>query len=157
MLPQGTELTPEAAKDAIARGATYGEFGYLGYASGFDWYATDGKQTWNMGEEVPVGTSVDLHVTVPTVYGLTARDEAPVVTARILRAEGDGWTEVAHGTSGEVVAKAVPNSAYRAEVRILPNHLRPSLGTTPEKYLKEQLWVYGNAIYVGTNYGAPTP
>ena len=28
------------------------------------------------------------------------------------------------------------------------------LGSNPDQYMKETLWVYGNSIYVGMDYGA---
>ena len=149
-LPSGQAVDEPAVKAALAAGHSFGSFDYLGYPDGFDFHAESGATVFEMGATAATGTA-DLVAVAPTVHGLKAIDAAPVVTARILKAEGTGWTEVAKGTGTVKVTGAAPG-AYRAEVRILPNHLVPNLGAHPDKFLKEQLWVYGNPIWIT---GAP--
>jgi hypothetical protein len=149
MLPAGTTLDVTSAKAAIAAGRSFGSFDYLGYPSGFDFHAEAGGTIYEMGDQTPPSVPADLVVVAPTVVGLTSIDTPPLVRVRILKAEGTSWTEVAAGT-GTVTAPAVAAGVYRAEARITPLHLKPNLGSTPDQYLSEQLWIYGNAIWVGT-------
>jgi hypothetical protein len=70
-----------------------------------------------------------------------------VITARILHADAGEWVEVA-SASEDLDYQAVLPGAYRAEVRIVPRHLRAWLGPNPDKYLVEYVWIYSNPIYV---------
>ena len=149
MLPGGAEPTVDAVKGAIAAGRSFGSFDYLGYPSGFDYHAEAGGMTYEMGDQIAPNVPTKLVVVAPTVVGLQSIDTPPVIRVRILRAEGTSWTEVAAGT-GTVSAMNVTPGVYRAEARITPLHLKPNLGTSPEKYLDEKLWIYSNPIWVGT-------
>lgn len=150
MLAPGTPVSTASVKAAIAAGRTFGSFDYLGYPSGFDFHAETGGTINEMGDQIPPGGTTNLVVVAPTVLGLTSIDTPPTVRVRILKAEGTSWTEVAAG-QGTVTAPAVPKGVYRAEARITPLHLKPNLGSSPDKYLGEQLWIYGNPIWVGTS------
>jgi hypothetical protein len=145
-LPSGTVVDADNAKMALAAGRSFAAFDYLGYPTGFDFHAESGGKIYEMGDTVPAGTT-DLVVVAPTVSGLTSVDTPPEITVRIVKAEGMGWTEIAKGM-GTVKASAVAPGPYRAEVLIVPNHLTPFLGRTPEKYLTQHLWIYGNSIWV---------
>jgi hypothetical protein len=149
MLPGGTEVTEDAIKNAIAAGRTFGSFDYLGAPSGFDYHAEAGGKTYEMGDQIAPNVSTNLVVTAPTVVGLASIDTPPVVRVRILKAQGTSWMEVAAG-SGTVTAMNVQPGVYRAEARITPLHLKPNLGRSPDQYLNEQLWIYANPIWVGT-------
>jgi hypothetical protein len=151
MLPQGTALSTTALKQAIAAGHTFAAFDYLGYPTGFDFHAESGGTTYEQGDQVPPGGTTNLVVVAPTVYGLTPMDQAPQIRVRILQAMGTTWNEIASGT-GTVTAMAVPTGVYRAEARIIPNQLTPHLGPMASQYLTEKVWVYGNTIWVGTNF-----
>ena len=134
-------------KDAIAEGRLYGAFDYLGYPLGFDFHAEADATIYEMGEEVPAGGTVTLTVTRPTVWHLDPDGPQPVITCRLLRAETGGvWQEV-DSAEGDLHYTASPG-VYRAEVRILPNHLRPWLGQDPDRFLAERVWIYANPIYV---------
>ena len=54
---------------------------------------------------------------------------------------------VAQGDSELSVAVDAPG-AYRAEVRVRPEHLRASLGSFADLAESDFVWIYSNAIYV---------
>jgi hypothetical protein len=47
---------------------------------------------------------------------------------------------------------ATTPGVYRAEIRIVPEHLRPWLGLRADLFVVERIWVYSNPIYVGVTY-----
>lgn len=134
-------------KEALKAGRLYGSFDVFGYPRGFDYHAERGEQIFEMGDEVPVGTS--LVVVRPQMEGLASHGDQPVLTLRILKAIEDGFEEVASTTDETLTFTTTSPGAYRAEVRIQPMHLKPYLGEHARKLGKQDLpWVYGNAIYV---------
>ncbi|HUT99924.1 MAG TPA: hypothetical protein VM425_00640 [Myxococcota bacterium] len=148
LVPAG-ELDDRVLKKAISDGRLYGCFDFLGYARGFDFYA-QGDDIYEMGEQIPAGKTIDLHLVLPEVYKLDPDGPAPIIRGRILKAEDGDWQEVAAGTD-DLVYRAGPG-AYRAEVRIVPEHLRPWLGPHADDYIKEFPWIYSNPIYVSMSY-----
>ena len=159
LLPKDQAATPDdrTYKDALAAGRVYNAFLFYGYPVGFDFHATVGGKTYEMGAELSSADGVALHVRVPRVYGKMAPGtESPVITARILRAVTDGWEEVASDTKDYDFAVTKPG-VYRVDVRIVPKHLTKFLGATPEKYMAERSWVYSGTIYLGMPYSQPKP
>lgn len=142
-------------KDALSAGRIYNAFLFYGYPVGFDFYAEQAGQVFEMGAQLPSADGVTLHVAVPRVYGkMPAGTQAPVITAKVLKAVKDGWQEVAKGDKDFDVA-VKDAGVYRVDVRIVANHLKKWLGATPEKYLTERTWVYSGTMYVGTKYPMP--
>lgn len=135
-------------KDALRSERLYGVFEYLGYADGFDYFATQGAQTLEMGQDVSIAAGVELHVRRPSVRDLDPSVTPPEIKTRLLRADGTAWTEVAANAGDTDFVPAEPG-AYRAEVRIVPHHLAPYLSSYAELAGHEFVWVYSNAIYVG--------
>lgn len=141
------EPTRASMLDALQQGRLFVAFEALGTPEGFSYTAEAGGVTREIGEEVPLAMAPTLVTTVPTVRGLNAALPRPTVRARILRAEASGaWTEVAAGTDTVRYTPTQPG-AYRAEVRMMPNHARPYLAGL-ERLVREVPWVYANAIYV---------
>jgi hypothetical protein len=152
LLPPGEIDDLWAMKEAIGRGRLYGAFDYLGYAEGFDFHALSAGETYEMGDEVPVGADCELELELPRVSGLDPRTPPPRLRGVILRASDGGWGEVAEGESGPVALDAEPG-VYRAEVRMVPEHLRAALGERADEYLRdERVWIYSNPISVGTGF-----
>ena len=139
-------------KEAIGKGRMYGAFDYLGYPAGFDFYARAADDTvYEMGQQIPAADGITLHVSKPAVYHVNPDGEQPEIRVILLKAEGDGWVEVASG-SDDITHSIQSAGVYRAEVRMKPYHLRQWLGSEPEQYLNEVIWIYSNPIYVGMNY-----
>ncbi len=142
-------------KEALLAGRNYGAFEMMGYPVGFDSYAVDGSTTIEMGDTAPVGARIV--VEKPKVKDLDPSREAPVITLRVLRATNDasGWVEVGKSTGDHLEVVADLPGAWRAEVRILPLHLRQDMRADATTLLDDKIadgtdyvWIYGGAIYV---------
>jgi hypothetical protein len=150
LVPDGP-VDDKILKETIAAGRLYGVFDYLGYALDFDFHAEAGELVVEMGEHVD-GDEANLLVTMPEIWGLNpASPLQPELRSIILKANDGEWETVAEGL-GDLSATVGPG-AYRAEIRMVPNHLRPWLGPFADDYIKEWIWIYSNVIYVGA---APT-
>jgi hypothetical protein len=135
-------------KDALRSGRLYGAFEVLGYPSGFSFVADVDGERRQMGEEVALADAPVLRVRQPTLRGVAADREAPVLETRILRAIEGGFEEVASG-AGDLAYSPTRPGAYRAEVRMVPYHLRPDLGADADTLLaRDYVWIYANPIYV---------
>jgi hypothetical protein len=150
LLPAGP-VDDLSIKDAIRRGRLYGAFDYLGYPLGFDFRAEVGTTVYELGDEVPAGETAELQVAVPQVSGLDPAGPQPVIRARLLRSNEGAWDEVAAGQT-DLSYDATTPGVYRAEIRIVPEHLRPWLGLRADLFVVERIWVYSNPIYVGVTY-----
>jgi hypothetical protein len=75
-------------------------------------------------------------------------DPPPRIELRILRAAEGGAVEVARGTDDRLEHVTETVGAYRAEVRIVPEHARPYLGAFADELVREVPWIYSNPIYV---------
>ena len=153
-LADGT-LDDRAVKEALAAGRNYGAFEMLGTPVGFDVHADKDGTTWEMGDTVPTGAT--LVVDAPSVRDLDPAAQAPVVRLRVVRATSDeaGFVEVATTTDAQLSVPLSEPGAYRAEVRILPWHLRDHLRNDAYGYLdvaaeegRDYVWIYGGALYV---------
>ncbi len=151
LIPEEIEHPDDAQlKEVIKKGRMYNAFDYLGYPVGFDFHAELNEAVYEMGDFPPATEGLTLHLTIPSVYKLSPEAEAPEIRARILKADDGDWIEVAAGK--EDLAVSVGKGVYRAEVRMIPYHLREWLGNDPETYLLDSIWVYSNPIYVGMEY-----
>jgi len=135
-------------KDALRAGRLYGAFEVMGYPEGFDYHAEVGDQAYEMGDEVPLADQPVLHVSRPSVRNLDPNREPPVLKLRILRAITNGFEEVASGDDALTFTPTQPG-AYRAEVRMVPLHLREDLHNDATTVLAhDYVWIYANPIYV---------
>ena len=141
-------------KEALARGRLWGAFEMLGYPLGFDVSASSGADVFEIGDDVPVGSTI--HARMPRVRDLDTRQEAPRLLMRVLRADDSaaGFTEVARG-DGDLDVVADVAGAWRVEVRMLPLHLRAALNDEDFRLLDEvdsrggdYVWIYANPFYV---------
>jgi hypothetical protein len=66
----------------------------------------------------------------------------------LFKAIEGGWQDVAHSSGETLSFTAVDPGAYRAEVRIVPMHLRSYMGHRLDLMKDDRPWVYSNAIYV---------
>lgn len=154
--PGADGLDDSDLKEALRTGRLFGVFEMLGYPVGFDVVAVNGAgTTFEMGDTVPVGATI--RVTTPVVKNVAPDADAPRLVTRVLRAvdSAEGFVEVGRteGATLEVVADVA--GQYRAEVRMMPFHLREHLGFDDARLLDEAdaagtdyVWIYGNPFYV---------
>lgn len=139
------EVSYEGVMDALGRGRAYLTFEVFGTPVGFDFYADDGGSVAEMGGQTRVGATLRLRR--PSLPEGFPADPPPRITLRILRAAPAGGVEVARG-EGESLEHVVGEpGAYRAEVRMVPEHARPYLGRFADALVREVVWVYSNAIH----------
>jgi hypothetical protein len=136
-------------KEALRARRLYGTFDFLGQADGFDFFAAEGPVTKEMGETASLSAGAVLEVNTPRVRELDAAAPAPTITTRLFRAREGGWDEVASTTEPTLKYSPTQAGAYRAEVRIIPAHLRPHVGRRTDFVKAERPWVMSNAIWVG--------
>lgn len=135
-------------KDALRGGRLYGAFEVMGYPVGFDFHAEAGGRFHELGEEVPLASAPALKVSMPRVQHLDPARPPPALRTRLLLARDGGWDEVAAGDGALSFTPTVPG-AYRAEVRMVPHHLRADLGADADVLLeRDYVWIYANPIYV---------
>ncbi|GAB4307311.1 MAG: hypothetical protein Kow0090_22200 [Myxococcota bacterium] len=149
LVPTEGDLNDAVFKEAIGKGRMYGAFDFLGYPVGFDFHAEANGEIYEMGDNI-AAEEATLKVTLPYVYRLNPTAGKPDIRGRILRAADGEWEEV--GSGEDDFSVAVGKGAYRAEIRITPEHLREWLGARPDDYIKDTIWVYSNPIYVGMEY-----
>jgi hypothetical protein len=134
-------------KEALRSGRLYGSFDMVGYPDGFDFHARAGGETLEMGDEATLSDGVTLEVTMPAVLELDPAGPQPELTARLLKANTGGWTEVAKD-SGDLSFTPTEPGAYRAEIRMKAHHLESYLGGYDALADRDLVWVYSNPIYV---------
>jgi hypothetical protein len=135
-------------KEALRNGRLYGAFDSLGYPVGFDYRAESRGSVSEMGSEVALADSPELRVTKPVLQNLDPKRTPPEITVRILRAVEGGFEEVATGAN-DLAFKPTQPGAYRAEVRMIPYHLREDLKADATGILASDYpWIYSNPIYV---------
>ncbi len=145
-LPAAYAEDPGALQDALTAGHFFVVFEVLGSPSNMDVYLTTASgDTVEMGGESDAGGT--LTVVCPTLAQGTPRSERePEVRVKVIR-DGALWAEGCgdHPTDG-------PGS-YRVEYSIIPYHLDRFMGSTPDEWLVEYPWIYGQPIRVGLNAG----
>jgi hypothetical protein len=145
LLVTGTDRA--SVMDALGRGRLYLAFEALGTPVGFDFHAARGGGTVaEMGDTAAVGDT--LRVVMPSLPAGFPAEPAPTLTLRILRAAAGGAVEVTSGTGAMLEHVITEPGAYRAEVRMIPEHARPYLGRYADDMVTERVWVYANPIYV---------
>lgn len=135
-------------KEALKAGRSYIAFEAFGMPVGFDFYAEDNSgNVYEMGDEMQAGSTAKLIAKIPRIYGRDSFDTQPEIKLRLIKITNSGVSEIASG-SEDLVLESPPAGVYRAEVRIIPWHLKRWLGTNPDLFMKEYVWVYSNPIYV---------
>jgi len=137
------DVTPDGIREALAAGRLYVTAEVFGSPVGFDFTADD---TFEMGDVAPVGAT--LRVVAPRLPDGWPSEPAPELSVHLFRAEAGGGVEVASTAGGDLEHVADVAGAYRAEVRMVPNHARPSLGSRADSLIREITWVWSNPIFV---------
>jgi hypothetical protein len=145
-------LDRDGVMTALAAGRLYVAFEGFGTPVGFDFHArADDGTIVEMGGTIAPGAT--LRVVRPALPEGFPADPPPVLRLRILRAQEGGAVEVASGDGETLDYVATVPGAYRAEVRIVPEHTRPYLGAYGDQLIREHVWVYSNAIQVREDAG----
>lgn len=138
-------------KDAAHHERSFVVIEGLGSPVGADFYATAGASTIGMGETgalVPGYTTI--HVPLPTLHpSAPAGGPTDEITIKLKRVLPGGQDEtVATSTDASLAFAPTEPGAYRAEIWMVPNHLTPYLGPTPETYLVATPWILTNHLYL---------
>jgi len=142
------EVTLAAQQDALAAGRAYVAFEIFGTPVGFDFFAEESSgATHEMGARAPLGAT--LRVVRPSLSGDVPDAALAMLSLRIVRSTPTGAVEVAQGNAATLDYVVTEPGAYRAEVRIVPEHARPYLGRLGDELVKEYLWIYANPVFVG--------
>ena len=146
------QVDTASLKEALRGGRLYVAFDFLGRPVGFDALVVDaaGEVVCEQGAGVPFSDGLEVRVTLPALSEEVQEGvDPPEIRARLLRMEADGTTfVVAESLSDPSWAVPAPG-VYRVEVRIVPHHLRPRLGTTATELSERDLpWIYGNPFYL---------
>lgn len=135
-------------KEALRQRRLYGAFEIHGYPEGFSFTATTATGSVPIGSVVALSDGPVLHITQPSVRQLDPERTPPELTTRLMRAVEGGFEEVARA-DGDVRFTPTEPGAYRAEVRIVPHHLREDLrGDADAVLAQDYVWIYANPIYV---------
>ena len=137
--------SPEALRDSLRSGRVFVVFEALGTPTGLDYRAEAGDDIAEMGAEVALADAPTLKLDRPRVHGF---DGHLPTTLRILRATSEGAVEVAASNAETLAFTPTEPGAYRAEIRLRPEHLRAALAGSADDLIKETIWVYANPIYV---------
>lgn len=131
---------PGAIEAGLAAGRSYVAFEILGTPSGFS-FSYDGPDgVVEMGGTAGVGGT--LVVGCPVLAAGSPRGaSSPDIAVTVFR-DGAPWQT---GCGRFPVTEA---GNYRARVDIVPHHLAPFLGDTPEPWIHSYPWIYGNAVRV---------
>jgi len=142
------DQTLEEIENAVRKGRMYGAFQVFGEPVGFDYYAETLSNQFEMGDEVPLSAAPVLHVRLPQFYRMNPNLEKPMMIARIFKAGTDGKTQVALSFNQDLVFSVTEAGVYRAEINVVPYHLKDWLGDNPDHFMKVYPLIYANAIYV---------
>lgn len=118
----------------------------------YDAFATEPN-----GDVVEMGGTASTGATItvkrPRVKDLDPAREPPALTVRVLRAvdAAEGFVEVARSNDGDVSATLDEPGVYRAEVRMVPHHLREDFRSDAGFILRDGadfVWIYGGTFTV---------
>ncbi len=144
---------PAAIKTAIRGARFWNVFEGFGSPVGMDFSASAGSDVAGVGETLNLtGREATLRVELPRLHSSSPWGrENPLIRIRLielLSAAADGERVVAQ-TEGSSLSYATSTaSKYRAEVRIVPRHLREFMGDFPETVDAEFPWIITNPIYL---------
>lgn len=148
LVPAGeAAVTPDAVRGALTAGRGLVVFDIWGPPSGFDFHArgADGALI-SMGSEAAFVPGTRIQVALPDAPTLP---DAPAAQLRMVlkRVTIEGTAVVVDGSAA--IDLEVPGpGAYRVEIHMTPEHLRPALGAQADRFMREVVWIYSNPIYL---------
>ena len=143
------EVTRESILTALNAGRVYMAFEIFGTPIGLDFRAETEGRHFAMGATVKRDATsvVSLDLALPALAQYDARERAPALILRLLRASNTGWIEVARANNASLHFETLEAGVYRGVIIIRPNHLLRYLPGAA-KLIGYRPWVYTNPIYV---------
>lgn len=138
--------------ESLRAGRSYVAFEAFGTPAGFSFSArTRDGADHEMGSTVRLADGASFVLRAPALHEPLPGAPAPRVELRLYRAEGDRWQMVQRWADpapvGDVRYEPTAPGAYRAEVRVVPEHARAYLPGL-ERLVRDVPWIYGNPIRV---------
>ncbi|MEO5969954.1 MAG: hypothetical protein ABIQ95_08500, partial [Bdellovibrionia bacterium] len=146
-----TNVDADEAKQAIRTGQGWTVFEGLGSPVGMDFYASFGNTTVGVGQTGTLGgASATITVKVPVLYSESPQGgESPIIRLTLKQVLTEGKDKVVATAEGkDIQYQTSTPGAYRAEVEIVPKHLRDFLGTFSSQADKEFTWIITNHLYL---------
>lgn len=140
------DVSPDGVQEALDAGRLYVVHEVFGTPFGFDFYADEAGTTHEMGDSAALGSTI--HVTMPSLPDGFPDDPAPTMSIHLLSSAPEGAVEVASTTEPSLAFVPDEAGAYRAEIRMVPEHTRPYVELSADDLIREQVWVYSNPIFV---------
>lgn len=137
------ELELESAHDALGNGRVLIVFDLFGSPEGADFYVQSGDRRHEMGSTLDWSEGAELRGNIPQPRLDTG--EVGMVHARVLRAEGSEWNEVAQLEPGAFSHPLSEAGVYRVEVRTTGAHFSSYLDTAPHFAERDVPWLMTNA------------
>ena len=143
-------MDAEGAKDALRKGRGWMVFEGFGTPVGMDFFAQLGTTTVGVGESaiLPGSGTNALYVTIPHLHSASPHgDKAPIIRVRLRRVDANAVeTLVGESEGSDLYFPVTLTGAYRAEIFIVPQHLRPFLGDFDDQAEREFPWIITNHI-----------
>lgn len=130
-------------RSALEAGRLYVVLDAFGLVDGFDVHGT-----------LPDGTLLEMGGEAAFVEGAMLRVSAPraaggdTVELRVYRVTVEGREELIRTTEPTLELALPGPGAYPVEVWLTPEHLRPEMGVLADDFIRHQVWVYANPIYL---------
>ena len=141
----------DSLRNAVRAGTGWVVFEAIGSPVGMDFFATAGTQTVGVGQTGTfVSGSTTLTVALPTLHSLSpSTGVTPKRIIRLYRINASGGRdEVATSTDQALVYTVPQTGIYRAEIAMVPRHLKGFLGFDRGKADLEAPWILTNPIYL---------
>ncbi|MGK0361829.1 MAG: hypothetical protein ACI9U2_004147 [Bradymonadia bacterium] len=136
-----TTVTPDAIRGALTAGRGLVVFDLWGPPSGFDFHARDAEGAlFEMGSEAAFTPGMRITVELPNAPSAQLRMVLKRVTV-----EG---TAVLVEASDAIDVEVPGPGAYRVEVHMTPEQIRPELGALADRFMREVVWIYSNPLYL---------
>lgn len=144
-------MTYDDIMDAVKKGRGWVVFEGLGSPDGMDFYARVNGTNVSVGETATyVANQTLINVALPTLDAKSPSFKfKPVITIRLYRVKSDGVKELVASSADQALSYSVPAAGiYRAEVSIVPHHLRWYIITHASLTSEEFPWIITNPIYL---------
>lgn len=133
----------DAIRAALLAGRLYVVLDAFGQVDGFDVRAEGpAGDRLEMGDDARFAPGWRILVDAPDA------PPAATVEIRLLRITEDGPAIVAQTTDPTLTFEPPGPGAYRVEIWLTPEHLRPEMGALAERFIRHGVWVYANPIYL---------